>query len=196
MASVHDQTQAGVVLPRFRASFTASGSGSVTSYEWQIRLQGEGWPTESTAITAPPAGTDPVSLYGGILSQTALQDFRLRAVGSRGASGWVTVPGLARGFDLIGVTASAGVLEASFTATAPGNAVFAGVRVFEAAPGAGFGAASQIAEVTGLAPGAAISLTVTGLTAGDHDYWMVPITATFTAGQADGPHSLNIGDVE
>ncbi|ETD89947.1 phage tail protein [Rhodobacter capsulatus] len=190
MSQANDLTSSGAVVPRFRADFTASVSGSVTGYEWQIRLDGDDWPAESASVTAPDESA--ITIYGGILSQTALQDFRIRAVGSRGASGWVVVPGLARGFAFSAITATAGAAEATFSGPAPTNAAFAGARIYRGAVGLPFSSATQIAQFVGLVPGAALTLTVTGLSAGAADYWAVPLTASLAEGSPSGPHTLTI----
>lgn len=190
MAQINDLTSSGAVVPRFRATFTASTSGSVTGYEWQIRLSSGDWPVESTSVTAPNGSA--ITIYGGILSQTALQDFRIRAVGSRGASGWVVVPGLARGFAFGTITATAGVGQATFSGSAPTNALFAGARVYRGAVGSSFASATRVAQFTGLVPGAALTLTVTGLAAGSAYFWAVPLTASLSEGTPSGPYTLTI----
>lgn len=191
MSEVNDLTSSGVVAPRFRAEFSASSSGSVNAYEWQIRLSGEGWPAESASVTAPRDVA--VTIYGGILSQTALQDFRIRAVGSRGASGWVVVPGLARGFAFGAITATAVMAgRAAFSGTAPTNALFAGARIYRGAIGSAFSSATQVAQFTGLVPGAALILTVTDLDAGASDFWVAPLAVSLAEGSPSGPYTLTI----
>ncbi|WP_406870446.1 phage tail protein [Thioclava sp. 'Guangxiensis'] len=205
MSAANDQTDAGVVVPRFSASMDRSTSDSVTAYEWQIKLStDEDWPSESYSFSKPmreATGSgwgvvskplESFSMFGGILSQTALQDFRIRARGSRGASAWVEITGLARDFELADVVATGGEEQALFSATAPSNAVFYGVRIYEADVGEDRSLAEMVTALTGIEPGALINVTVSGLIAGDHDYWMVPISRTYTEGQADGPHTLAI----
>lgn len=157
MSAANDATEAGVVAPRFRCDFTASASASVTGYEWQLRLDGDDWPSASTTVSAPD-GETAITLYGSILSQTALHDFRIRAIGTRGASGWIEVPGLARDFELADVVAAPGIGCVDWTMTAPDNAAFAGVRIYRAAVGAGFDAAVMVTGLTTAEPAAAMSL--------------------------------------
>ncbi len=187
MDDSNDTTESGVVVPRFRCEFSPSPSGSVDKHEWQIRLDGAGWPAEINALADSDA--DPTIMYGGILSQTELQDFRIRANGNRGPSGWVIVPGLSRSFILVSVTVTGGVGEVDVAATAPANAVFFGWQVRR---GAVFASAAVIHEQYGLQPQAALSATIGGEAAGTYDYWVVPVSQSYTLGTPSGPFTRTI----
>lgn len=190
MDATNDATEAGIVRPRFRAEFTPSPSGSVTDHEWQIRLSGDDWPSESTTVST--GSDDPTVIYGSILSQTELQDFRIRASGPRGKSGWIVVPGLSRGFALVSVTVTAGTGEVDVSATAPANAVFFGWQVRRGAVGGDFADAAIIHEQYGLQPQAALAATITGQAAGTYDYWLAPVSQSYTLGTPSGPFTRTI----
>lgn len=190
MRDTNDRTASGILEPRFRVAFTPSASGSVMSYEWQLRLASEEWPDEAERIT--PAGDAlRIVAFGPILSQTALQDFRIRAVGARGESGWIVVPGLARNFELSGVTFAGGVRRFGLIANAPTNGAFYGVRIFRS-DRPDFATAVRVHQVTSLQAGEPVAIEVTGANPGNDYFWAVPLTQTYSLGRPDGPHRIVI----
>ena len=190
MREVFDQIATGVLVPRFRVQFDASPSGSVTSYEWQMRLDGDDWPDETQRFT-PTGDAERITAFGAILSQTALQDFRIKSVGSRGESGWIVVPGLARDFRLTQFLFEGGTASYSLTATAGDNPAFYGVRIYRGTS-PDFSLARSVHQYTGLQPGAEISITVTDAAPGMAYLWAVPITQTYSEGTRSGPQSVTI----
>jgi len=190
MQDVFDQTAAGVLVPRFRVQFDASPSGSVTAYEWQMRLDGDDWSDETGRIT-PSGEATRITAFGAILSQTALQDFRIRAVGGRGESGWIVIPGLARDFALTGVVFTGGVRRFGLTATAPTNAAFFGVKIFRSDT-PDFALANPVRQAASLQPATPIEIDFTEVNPGTAYLWAVPITQTYSLGRPNGPHRIII----
>lgn len=161
MAATHDLIENGTITPRFEIAADRSPSDSVTHYEWQTRLTGEGWGHDASMSAPETAGVPDASFtaFGPVLSQTGTHEFRIRAIGTRGASGWVTVTGLARNFAPTGVAMVAGPGHLVVTGTAPANAAFAGLRVHRSAVGAAFNTASLVLPLGVASPGVAFSVT-------------------------------------
>lgn len=197
-----DVDTGGAIQPQLRFQFER-GSLSTEAYEWEYQrgtyVAGElNWRPGGYIANRDFAGaatTDVLSGYLEVASTVQPHSVRVRAVLRSGAaSSWVTLIDASATFAIAspGGSAGPGAGEATFTGTAPATTTFGGWRLYRAASGAGFGAASLIGGLRAAAPGASISEAVTGLAAGAADFWLVPVSKSGSEGPEAGPVSLTI----
>lgn len=94
-------------------------------------------------------------------------DLGVRAVGPTSDGTWTYALDIIAGFDVTSASASAGPARLEVDGTAPDSAIYAGVRLYRAAVGAGYGAAVQVGDDIPTARGAAFSVTFGDATATD-----------------------------
>lgn len=192
-----DLDTGGTILPRVLFQFDPSVTGRVRQYEWEYEnpsSAGAWLPGGVLGADLRNAGGKVFGYLVGLAPALSTR-IRVRAVGDGGlVSDWVTSATVALDFDLVlnSATAGPGTGEATLNVTTPETALFAGVIVYRAATGAGFGAAVAVSGVLAIDPDTTGDVVATGITAGEADFWVVPVTLTGGEGTADGPETLTI----
>jgi len=158
-AAISTVDAGGASLLQLRFAFAPSPSQAVDSYEWQYR-EGEGdWTPGGSIDGAVRDGSDKVfGLLQGIAPEAAY-DVRVRAVAPAGKSNWVMIENVIFNLSVTVASATAAPGRIDVELTAPDSTVFAGVRIYRSAVGAGFGAAQMVKGLTEGAAGEAFSVT-------------------------------------
>jgi hypothetical protein len=163
-----DLDTGGTIIPRVLFEFDPSTTSEVTEYEWEYDdPQNNGVWLPGGKIPGAFRNTVSGKVYGFMigLSPTTTTKIRVRAVapgraaGTVTSSGWVESATVAIGFAVTVNSATGGDGSAVFNVTGPTNVNFAGVKIYRATVGAGFGAASAVTGTIALASGATGDVT-------------------------------------
>jgi len=196
--SVDLDTGSGIIT-RIRFEAAPSTSPSVSSYDWQYRVYDasagaeDNWLSGGTIATSTvDAGGDIFAFLSGV-NPALNYDIRVRTRALGGVSEWVTAANIDFGFELASVTASApsaGV--ASFSFTTPNVNALGGVRIWRGATGSAFGSATILEASMAVDQDASDTAEATGVTAGEADFWIAPVTSGGSVGDVSGPFTLTI----
>jgi len=187
------------IITRIRFEADPSTSAGVLSYEWQYRVYDAAAGADDNWLSGGTIATSTVDAEGDIFAflsgvNPALNyDIRVRTLASGGASDWRVASNIDFGFELSSVTASApsaGV--ASFSFVTPNVNALGGVRIWRGATGSAFGSATILESSIAVDQDASATAEATGVTAGEADFWIAPITTGGSVGDVSGPFTLTI----
>lgn len=178
----HLDPPSGLVAAVERSDLAGGISGVALRLSWAVsaRLDAVAEAQYAAAGTgnwiAMALAGDGLSALTPLLADGGAYDLRARFTVGGTASDWASAGPITAIADPVitgpptGFTATGAAGQANLGWTAPGDANLGAVRIYRAAAGAGFDAASVVVTVN-LAPNQAFSMSDNGLAAGNYDYW-------------------------